>query len=390
MVELSRRQERPARATANPNLAAPAPRAADGKPDLSGVWMHELTSVAEMRRLYGASIDAAAKVDVPGMEIGTQHKYAFNILVDFKPEESPMRPEAAEIMRQRAANSNPADVCTVGQFGIPLAGLLSEPIKIVQSPRLTVIFYEVDNLHRQIYTDGRALPKEFDYPAFLGYSVGHWERDVFVVETAGFNDKTRLDVMGHPHSEALRITERFRRRDFGHLDVEMTFDDPKMYTKPFTIKVPTTCWPTPTSSKCSATKTRRTAPTCKNSRPVCLLRQRDGNRRKGPLSASGFLASRCLSFPSMVQPMPFVTVTAGVPPSMPPSLSVVISTLSPLGTPMAVRPAPSAMIRRLPSMARIPSGPWSGRDSLSSVILVTLPSLARSRRRSLLVVTVLT
>src|SRR6185436_19657688 len=188
-----------------PNLAAPAPRASDGKPDLSGVWMHELTSVAEMRRLYGALIDDAVKVDVPGMEIGTQHKYAFNILVDFKPEESPMRPEGAELVK-RAANRNPADVC-MGHPGIPLADLLSEPMKIVQSPRLTIVLYEVDNLRRQIYTDGRVLPKEFDLPAFTGYSAGRWEGDVLVVETAGFNNKTPLDAMGHPHSDALRITE---------------------------------------------------------------------------------------------------------------------------------------------------------------------------------------
>jgi hypothetical protein len=220
-----------------PNLAAPAPRAADGKPDLSGVWMHELTSVAEMRRLYGAMIDAAVKVDVPGMEIGTQHKYAFNILVDFKPAESPMRPEAAERMRHLGAERTSGNVCA-SVAGIPLADLLSEPMKIVQSPRMSIVLYEAGNTHRQIYSDGRGLPKEFDYPAFLGYSIGHWERDVFVVETAGFNDRTPLDLLGHPHSEALRITERFRRRDFGHLDVEMTFDDPKMYTRPFTIKVP--------------------------------------------------------------------------------------------------------------------------------------------------------
>jgi hypothetical protein len=221
-----------------PNLAAPAPRALDGKPDLSGLWRHEITPLAELKRLYGDGIDAAAKVDVPGMEAAANHKYSRNILVDFKPGESLIRPEAVEIMRQRAANSNPAEVCAVGQFGIPLAGLLAEVIKIIQAPRMSVILYEIDNLHRQVYTDGRALPKEFDYPAFLGYSVGHWERDVFVVETAGFIGKTRLDLMGHPQSEAMRITERFRRRDFGHLDVEMTFDDPKMYTKPFTIKVP--------------------------------------------------------------------------------------------------------------------------------------------------------
>src|SRR5947199_198385 len=128
----------------------------------------------------------------------------------------------------RTRDDKPAAVCA-DVAGIPLAGLLSEPIKIVQAPRLTMILYEVDNLHRQIYTDGRSLPKEFDYPAYLGYSVGHWDRDVFVVETAGFNDKTNLDA-SHPHSEALRITERFRRRDFGHMNVEMTFDDPVMYS----------------------------------------------------------------------------------------------------------------------------------------------------------------
>jgi len=220
-----------------PNLAAPAPRTAEGKPDLTGVWMHELTSVAEMKRLYGDIIDERVKVDVPGMEIGTQHKYANNILLDFKPGESPMRAEAVEVMRKRAANRDPSNVC-MDIFGFPRAGLLSEPIKIVQSPRTTVILYEVGNLHRQIFADGRALPREFEFPAFLGYSAGHWDGDVFVVETAGFNDRTPLDGDGHPHSDALRITERFRRRDFGHLDVEMTFDDPQMYTKPFTIKIP--------------------------------------------------------------------------------------------------------------------------------------------------------
>jgi len=222
-----------------PDLAAPTPRTADGKPDLSGVWMHELTSVAEMKRLYGATIDEAIKVDVPGMEIGTQHKYAVNILLDFKPDEVSMRPEGAEVFRRRAAERNPATVC-VEVPGLPLADLLSEPIKIVQAPRMTIVLYEVGSLHRQIYSDGRALPKEYDLPAFLGYSVGRWEGDVFVVETAGFNDKTSFDLIGHPHSDALRITERFRRHDFGHLDVDMTFDDPKFYTKPFTIKVPHT------------------------------------------------------------------------------------------------------------------------------------------------------
>jgi len=220
-----------------PNLAAPAPRAADGKPDLSGTWMHEITTVAEVRRLFGSRFEEEIKTGAPGMEIGTQHKYVFNILLDFKPEDSPLRPEAAELMRRRAANRNPANVCT-GVLGITQADLLSEPIRIVQSPRETVIMYEAGNTHRQIFTDGRKLPKEFEFPAYLGYSTAHWERDTLVVETAGFNDRTVLDQMGHPHSEALRVTERYHRRDFGHLDIETTFDDPQMYTKPFTIKVP--------------------------------------------------------------------------------------------------------------------------------------------------------
>jgi hypothetical protein len=220
-----------------PNLAAPTPRALDGKPDLSGVWMHETTTVAEVKRLFGDRFDGEIAGSLPGMEIGTQHKYAFDILLDFKPEEKAMRPEAAELYRKRMSEYNPANVCAE-PAGIPFAGLLSEPIKIVQAPRLTMILYEVDNLHRQVFTDGRALPKEFDLPAYLGYSVGHWEHDTFVVQTAGFNDKTIMDWVGHFHSEALRLTERFHRRDFGHLDVEMTFDDPKTFTRPFTIKVP--------------------------------------------------------------------------------------------------------------------------------------------------------
>jgi hypothetical protein len=220
-----------------PNLAAPAPRALDGKPDLSGVWLHERTSLAEMKRIFGALADTRDKVNVPGMEADSISKYAIDILLDFKPGESPMRPETAELLRRREAERNPANVC-MGVTGIPVAGLLSEPVKIVQAPRLTMILYEVGNLHRQVFTDGRTLPREFDFPAFLGYSAGRWEGQTFVVETAGFNDKTTLDGAGHPHSEALRVTERFHRRDFGHLDWEMTFDDPQMYTRPFTIKVP--------------------------------------------------------------------------------------------------------------------------------------------------------
>jgi len=227
----------PLMADGMPNLSAPAPRTTDGKPDLSGVWTHELTSMEEMRRLYGPAIEEAAKGELPGMEIGTVHKYALNILVDFPAGEVELRPEGVELMRRRRGERDPANVCRFFEFGFPRAGLLSEPIKIVQAPRETLILYEAGDLHRQIFTDGRALPADVNLPSYLGYSTGRWEGDVFVVETAGFNDRTTLDGLGHPHSDALRVTERFRRRDFGHLDIEMTFDDPKIYTKPFTVTI---------------------------------------------------------------------------------------------------------------------------------------------------------
>jgi hypothetical protein len=225
-----------------PNLSAPAPRTVDGKPDLSGVWMHELTSTDEWKRLFGPLYDQLVKADIPGMELGRWHKYGANLLFDVKPEDSPMRPETAALVARSMSEPPPA-ACHPGPLlpilGFPMAGLLAEPIKIVQAPRLTLVLYEVGDGHRQIYTDGRTLPREYDLPAFLGYSVGRWERDTFVVETAGFNDKTRLDIF-HPHSDQLHVVERFRRRDFGHLDLEMTFDDPKFYSKPFTVRIPHT------------------------------------------------------------------------------------------------------------------------------------------------------
>ena len=233
-----------------PNLAASAPRAANGNPDLSGAWYVQPTSLAEWKVVLGDRFDTQFKgrsvgmeldhiselrVRTIGMDLREISPYGLNIFKDFKPEEAPMRPEAAEILRRRAPGDLPQTSCL--PVGIPADGLFSPPIKIVQSPGVIVILYENDGRYRQIYTDGRQLLKEVVQPAWLGYSAGKWERDTLVVETTGFNDKTWLDLMGHPHSEALRVAERYRRRDFGHMDAEMTFDDPQMYTKPFTIKV---------------------------------------------------------------------------------------------------------------------------------------------------------
>ena len=215
-----------------PDLKAKAPRAANGKPDLSGVWHVEPTSAAEMKRLFGDDVDT---VQVPGMEIDTISKYAINVFVDLKPADVPIRPEAAAIQRRRLeSGEDPGIDCL--PFGPPIATLLSEFHKIVQTPGLIVMMLELDNAHRQIYLDGRKHPADPN-PSWLGYSVGQWEKDTLVVETVGFNDKGWLDILAHPRSEAMRLTERFRRRDFGHMDVDITVDDPKMYTRPFGYQV---------------------------------------------------------------------------------------------------------------------------------------------------------
>lgn len=215
-----------------PNLTARAPRLSSGKPDLSGVWHVEPTSMPEMKRLYGEGLNQTA---LPGMEPDKISKYALNILADFKPDDSPMRAETAAMLSKRSQLDRPALHCL--PWGIPAATLFAPVFRIVETPGLMVMMLEVDSgATRQIYTDGRKLPVD-PQPSWYGYSTGKWEGDTLVVETAGFNDRSWLDSVGHPHSEGMHVTERFRRRDFGHIDAAITIDDPAMYTRAFTIKV---------------------------------------------------------------------------------------------------------------------------------------------------------
>jgi hypothetical protein len=210
-----------------PNLSAAVPRASDGKPDLSGVWRTEFAPRGEN----------SADFDVPGDSPSTFSKYFFNILADFKPADAPIYPEAAQLARKNAAEGANSSISHCLPMGFTLAEIFSfAPFKIIQAPRVIVMMYEVDNTHRQIYMDGRKLPKD-PQPTWLGYSVGKWESDTLVVDTTGFNDKTWLDASGHPHSEDLRVEEGFHRRDFGHMDLQLTIFDPTMYTKPLTVKV---------------------------------------------------------------------------------------------------------------------------------------------------------
>jgi hypothetical protein len=192
-----------------PNLSAPAPKTADGKPDISGLWL-------------------------PG------GGYVGNIARDLKPEDVPYQPWAAELYKQRRATESkddPTAQCIVG--GVPRSDLVPYPFKILQLPGEVVILYEAVHSFRQVFTDGRPFPADMN-PTWFGYSIGQWEGNDFVVQTTGFNDKGWLDNFGKPATEALKVTERFRRKDFGHMDVVITIDDAKAYTKPWGITLPLT------------------------------------------------------------------------------------------------------------------------------------------------------
>jgi hypothetical protein len=198
-----------------PNLSAPSPRTATGRPDLSGIWQ----PTADPNDTAG------------GVEGVVGPKYLINIMRDLKGA-VPFQPWAAELFKQRQANKmrdNPMINCLPA--GVPRLDAYTHPYKIVQTPELIVVLYESQTTFRQIFTDGRSHPVDPE-PSWYGYSIGTWDGDTFVVETIGFNDKTWLDGFGHPHSDAMKLTERFRRHDFGHMDIEITIDDPKAYTKP--------------------------------------------------------------------------------------------------------------------------------------------------------------
>jgi len=210
-----------------PDLTAPVPRI-KGKVDLSGVWQAEPTPVSEFMSVLGVD-RAAVQVDLSDIT-----KHVINVFWGIKPEEEPLRPEGASILKQRerAPADRPMAHCL--PIGIP-AVMFTYAFKIIQAPQEIVMLAETGDPSRQIYTDGRSLPEKPE-PAWMGYSVGRWEGDTLVVETTGFKEMSWLDLLGHPRSESMRITERYHRRDFGHMDLEITFNDAKYYTRPFTLK----------------------------------------------------------------------------------------------------------------------------------------------------------
>jgi hypothetical protein len=188
------------------DLTAPAPRTADGHPDLSGVWEPNA------------------------------NRFLRDIAVDLKPGEVPFQPWAKTLADQRLDGSHSRedpDANCLPQ-GVPKIDAAPAPWKVVQTPAFTVIVYEAFNLWRQVFTDGREFAKDLN-PSWMGYSTGKWDGDTLVVDSRGFNGKAWLDQVGKPSTEKLHVIERFHRKDFGHMDLQITIDDPGAYTKPWTV-----------------------------------------------------------------------------------------------------------------------------------------------------------
>jgi len=172
-----------------------------------------------------------------GLGESPNSKYFRDILADFKPGEEPLQPAGAEIFR-RNIQAGPAHSPGLNCLpdGVPHGDLLPEPFKIIQTPGVILVLYEVETTFRQVFTDGRKQVID-PMPSWNGYSVGKWEGDTLVVDTVGFNSLGWLDARGHGHSEDMRVEERFHRRDYGHLELALTITDPKTFTKPISINV---------------------------------------------------------------------------------------------------------------------------------------------------------
>lgn len=219
------RADVPRTADGKPDLRAPAPRLANGKPDFSGVWESRVPPSGRP----GAALPS----------IGEAPPVAtfFNIAANIK-EGLPFTPWAADLRRQRlAANSqdNPDANCL--PIGFMQLHTHSQPRKIVHTKDDLVIMYEANYGLRQIFTDGRSMPTGDPQPWWYGYSVGTWDGDALVVQTTGLRDDGWLDVAGSPFTSAAKVTERFRRVDYGRLEIDITIDDRKAYTRPWTVRV---------------------------------------------------------------------------------------------------------------------------------------------------------
>jgi hypothetical protein len=238
-----------------PNMEGPTPRMPDGKPDFSGIWGLRGGGGGRGQGAQGGQAGQAAAAPAGGGRGGQRGAGGAPPVPPLPPDgipiatfgnagqgikdDLPFQPWAADLLKQRRADNskdNPDAHC------LPMGFLQfhnhPEPRKMIQTPNLLMIVYEANSGLRQIFMDGRKLPdKDKVEPWYYGYSVGHWEGDTLVVETTGFMDGQWLDVRGSPMTDAAKVTEKFRRPNYGSLEIEITVDDPKAYTKPWTVKV---------------------------------------------------------------------------------------------------------------------------------------------------------
>jgi len=207
-----------------PDLTAPAPRTSDGKPDFSGMWLTGDGRPCPPR-------DDQFQVCGPELPIS---RYGLNMNAAV-PGGLPYQPWAAQQNKtevEQHSLHDPHARCMPDTF-VRLYGL-PHMQKFIQARGLLVMLYEINANYRQVFTDGRPLPDD-PQPSWQGYSVGKWEGDTLVVDSIGFHDDQWLDMSGTPLTDAAKVRERIRRPDFGHLEVEVTVDDPKAYTKAWTV-----------------------------------------------------------------------------------------------------------------------------------------------------------
>jgi hypothetical protein len=211
----------PAWAQWDPHRSTNVPRTSDGKVDLK----------APPRRT------ADGKIDLSGLWTPTSVKYLLNLAADLEPGKLPLQPWAAKVYEERIETNgkdHPGVRCLPS--GIPEKLSVPDGIKIVHTPDVTLFLWDSRTIFRQVFTDGRSFPND-PQPTWMGYSIGHWEGETFVVETIGQNGKTWLDMRGLPGTESLRVVERYTRPSIGRINIDVTIDDPKAYTRPWDVRL---------------------------------------------------------------------------------------------------------------------------------------------------------
>jgi hypothetical protein len=216
----------PKKADGSPDLTAPTPRLPDGKPDFSGIWR----PFNPARCTPGTGQFVECGLELGGSALGRD-------LGRDLPGGLPFQPWAAALVKARTADDSRDDPhvrCLPDNP--PRTWTLPHLTKAIHTPTLLALLYEVNAMYRQIFIDGRPLPTD-PTPGWNGYSIARWEGDTLVVQTTGFRDGLWLDMVGSPMSDAAKMTERIRRPNYGTLELEVTVDDPKVYTRVFTVSL---------------------------------------------------------------------------------------------------------------------------------------------------------